>query len=465
MDSTTHETIRAIGAISGVLPQVAVVADASPARSEIGIGGMVAWAGRLWFVTYVSHTKTTGTGAGLYEVSPDLRLEKRPESVDGTYANRMIHDPSRQAVLGPHFIDPDGRVRTVDALVDHRIAATMDHLHDPDNQVYFLTMEGLLCEVDVHSLAVREVADLVAELDVPDGAQPHFKSGHTIDGRVYVTNNTYDERDHRGAQAAGRLAEWDGSAWSIVARTGFNEVTGRRNFGRAVFATGWDRASAILQVKVGGEWTRYRLPKGSSTYDHFWQTEWPRIREVEHERFLMDCHGLFYELTPTAYEGKVWGVNPVCSHLRVVPDFCAYRGLLVLGGNQATPTGGSYPLAGEPQSGLWFGKTDDLWQWGKPKGWGGPWWDTEVAAGETSDPYLMTGFDQKVVHFTHNSDQDVDVDIEVDFLGTGAWVRYRTVTVPAREYVNHVFPPGYSAHWVRFVAGGAGRITAQLTYT
>ncbi|MCO5217448.1 MAG: hypothetical protein M9909_01225 [Thermomicrobiales bacterium] len=39
-------------------------------------------------------------------------------------------------------------------------------------------------------------------------------------------------------------------------------------------------------------------------------TEWPRIREVETERFLMDAHFMFYELAPLAYEGKIWGVRP-----------------------------------------------------------------------------------------------------------------------------------------------------------
>jgi len=29
------------------------------------------------------------------------------------------------------------------------------------------------------------------------------------------------------------------------------------------------------------------------------------------------------------------------------------------------------PFCGEPQSGLWFGRTDDLWRLGKPAGWGG----------------------------------------------------------------------------------------------
>ena len=38
-----------------------------------------------------------------------------------------------------------------------------------------------------------------------------------------------------------------------------------------------------------------------------------------------------------------------------------------------------------------FGKTDDLWSFGKPSGWGAPWWKTPVADGEAGDPYLMTG--------------------------------------------------------------------------
>jgi hypothetical protein len=69
------------------------------------------------------------------------------------------------------------------------------------------------------------------------------------------------------------------------------------------------------------------------------------------------------------YGGRVWGVRPVASHLRIVPDFCYWRGLLVLAGDQADNA------SGQPQSGLWFGGVDDLWTWGKPAGWGGstPW--------------------------------------------------------------------------------------------
>src|SRR5919205_2656430 len=90
--------------------------------------------------------------------------------------------------------------------------------------------------------------------------------------------------------------------------------------------------------------------------------------------------------------------NGVDAHLRIIPDYCAFRGLLALGGNETTPNQGAYSLAGQPQSGIWFGKTDDLWQWGKPAGWGGPWRKSQVQAGAPSEPFLMTGFDKKMLH-------------------------------------------------------------------
>jgi hypothetical protein len=125
------------------------------------------------------------------------------------------------------------------------------------------------------------------------------------------------------------------------------------------FATGWDHASAILEVFTESDqlWTRYRLPKASHCFDHKWQTEWPRIREVEHERLLMDHHGMFYELSPWAYGGRIWGVRPISTHLWVLGDFCSWRGMIVAGADKPSPSHGLNPTTAEPQSGLWFGKT------------------------------------------------------------------------------------------------------------
>ena len=448
--------------ISGVIPSLCVKADLVPARSESGIGALMPWAGKLWLVSYVSHKAGSGSGTGLYEINENLSMRKRPESVVGTYANRMIHPPSNQLIIGPHIIDADGNVRTIEEIQEHRLTATMKHLNEPKNKVYFLTMEGLLFEVDVNTLRAKQLFDLNKELEIK---KPHFKGGYTGNGRVVVANNTYEESEFEGASANGRLAEWDGTKWTILEKEPFNEVTGRTNMGQVIFATGWDKASAILKVFAEGHWSTYRLPKASHAFDHYWQTEWPRIREVESERYLMDCHGMFYELSPVAYSGKIWGVRPISTHLRIIPDFCSWRGFLVLAGNQVTPIGDSNLLAGEPQAGLWFGKTDDLWQFGKPKGWGGPWWEKPVLAGEPSEPYLMTGFHQKVLHLCHDADHAVEFTIEIDFLGNQTWKTYDVTHVTSNGYAHHEFPAGFSAHWVRVIANTECTATAYFIYT
>ncbi len=469
--------------ISGVLPHLAVRADSVPIRNESGIGALMPWADRLWMITYVSHT---GSGTGLYSVDEHLNISKHPQSVAGTYANRMIHSASNQLIIGPHLISHQGKVRTVPALKRHRLAAVVEHLHDPENKLYYLTMEGLFLEMNLQTLQVKRLFDLSKELAIteleqidyeshpelaPQGKtveeypQPHFKAAHMGSGVVVVANNTFGEMDFSGAHRGGRLAEWDGQEWKIIERRPFNEVAGRKNWRQIVFATGWDRSSAILMARIEGQWQRYRLPKGSHNFEHFWQTEWPRIREVETERYMMDASGMLYELSPVAFANRIWGVKPICCHIRIIADYCAYKGMLVMAGNQATPIFDNNLVVGYPEANLWLGKSDDLWQWGKPSGWGGPWWSEKVIANQPSDPYLMTGFDKKTLHLAHRSKREIEFRVEVDFLGTQEWQHYRSFRVGANGYSHHQFPDGYSAHWLRIVPSDDCRATAYLTYT
>lgn len=450
-------------AINGVVPDVAMIADHSP-RTEAGIGALMPWANRLWAVTYVAHKKETGSGTGLYAIDENFNLHKHPESVTGTYANRLIHGPSNQLIIGPHVIDTLGNVRTIDGVKEHRLAATMEHLSDPENKVYFLAMEGEFFEVDVYTLETEQLYDLKEELEVPGGAKPHFKSGFTNHGRVVIANNTYNSLDDKD----GRLAEWKGEEWKILEKTAFTEVWSARASGSPMIATGWDKSSVILKVFINGEWSNYRLPKGSRTFDETSYTEWMRIREVETERALMDVHGLFYEVGYHTYGGNLWAIRPISTHLRIIPDFASWRGMLVLAGNQATPMKfGSQdrnPLAGQPQAGLWIGKSDDLWSFGEPKGSGGVWYETEVEAGEVSDPYLMSGFDKKSIHVYHDADESVEFTLEVDFIGDGKWHEYRKLEVAAGEYLHFEFPESYSAQWIRVKSNKGCKATAYFIY-
>ena len=354
--------------ISGVLPTIAGTAESAPKRSECGVGAMMAWNDLLYYVTYLS-VPDAGNGTGLYSVDANMKQTVLAEH-SSVYANRMLVPGMQSIVIGPYVIDATGGIRTITDLLTVRVGGMAEHIHFPDSKAYFLGMDGPLWEVDLVTLVTTQLFDMVKALDMcafPTACpeQPHFKAAHTMAGLLYVATNTYEEQDALRIQHGGRLATWDGTSanWTILERTAFVEVTGRHNMGAVVFAMGWDDASVILKVlETGadmpayGGMTTYRLPKASHAYDHLWTTEWPRIREVESERFLIDMHGMFYELPSFAYGGAAWGIKPVSQHLRMVPDFASYRGFLVLGGNQVSSIFDQNWITGQAQSGLWFGK-------------------------------------------------------------------------------------------------------------
>jgi hypothetical protein len=436
------------------IPNVGVKADTGPIRSECGVGALLPWADALWASTYNSHMESTGTGLGLYRINDQLQSEM-VHTHNGTHANRMVHKESNQAFIGPYAIDMRGNFRFITEFKNHRLTATMRHLTDPANRVYALTMEGLLFELDVETLKPRLLVDLIKGLSITK--KTHFKGAYTGQGRVLVANNGFYEY---GDTSAG-LWEWDGKDWNRLSDKPHMDCAGRENMHNVIFCTGWDESSVLLWACHQGKWQKYRLPKGSHAFDHAWQTEWMRIREVETEHFLMDIVGQFYELQPMVFENVIRGVKPVCNHLRITPDFCAFRGLLALGGNSTSPNADNNTLGGQPQAGIWFGKTDDLWAWGKPQGWGGPWRKTPVRKGQPSEPFLMTGFDHKVLHL--KTDKQASFRIEIDFLGNGEWDRYEEISVA--NYAHHIFPQGFSAHWVRIVPLNDCSATAEFIYT
>jgi hypothetical protein len=504
MCAASHAASAVVSA-SGVFPSLTVRASTAPNRSECGHGALMAWADRLYTVSYLS-VANAGSGTGLYEIDENM-TQTMIAPHNSTYANRMLVPKANVIVIGPFVIDASRNVRVLESLMHVRIGGMAEHLFFPESMVYMLGMDGALFECDiVSSLNCTQLFDLVTALDIPAsaGEQPHFKAAHTMSGLLWVASNTMEQADGLGLAHGGRLATWDGKSanWTIIARTAYVEVTGRHNMGCAVFALGFDSNSVILTVVDNGcddpsydkQLQHYRLPKASHAYDHLWTTEWPRIREVETERYLMDMHGMFYELSPLVWGGAVWGVKPISQHLRMVPDFASFRGFLVLGGNQVSSIFDNNWVTGQSQSGLWLGKTDDLWGFGKPQGWGAVWRNTPAVvsadpAAVVSDPFLMTGFDRKVLHLRCDSaDQAtnncslVSFAIDVDFTGsaghigaTGSVEPWSTLDVVALSsaYAAYLFPPGFSAHWVRVCAVKTGsdpspisvNLTAHFTYT
>ncbi len=138
---------------SGVYPHLAYYNQ----ENECGTGAVVPWAGRLWLVTYAPHAPGGSTDK-LYSINEDLQLTIHEESVGGTPANRMIHAESNQLFIGPYAINSTGAVRVIpfDDLYG-RPTGNARHLSDPENQIYYATMEEGFYEVDVHTLAVTEL--------------------------------------------------------------------------------------------------------------------------------------------------------------------------------------------------------------------------------------------------------------------------------------------------------------------
>jgi hypothetical protein len=158
-------------------------------------------------------------------------------------------------------------------------------------------------------------------------------------------------------------------------------------------------------------------------------------------------------------------MKPVTTHNRRITDFCTHRGLLVLSGVRADAANDGHVFRAAPGGpALWFGAIDDLWKLGAPHGVGGPWKDTAVQAGAPSDPYLMAGYDRKTLTLSHDAQQPVEFTVEVDFYASGQWHEYQRFTVTPGQPLTHVFPAGYSAHWIRIVPKANCTATAQFRY-
>ncbi len=446
--------------IGGIYPSLAV----SNSSAECGIGAVVPWAGKLWFVTYGPH-KPWGSDDKLYELSPDLTLLARPESVGGTPADRMIHRESRQLVIGPYFIDEEGRVRVIPpALMPGRLTAAARHLFDPAHKLYIATMEEGLYEVDASTLAVGEIfrdGNVAGSVAGPLLPGTHGKGAYTAQGRLVYSNN--GEYGRWGPDLflgpAGCLAEWNGKTWKVVERHPFTEVTGPGGIEgntspqAPLWALGWDRRGILLDLLDQGKWSTFLLPKASHTYDSAsgWYTEWPRIRDVAlgAGNFLMNMHGLFFSFPARFSRRSTGGIRPLSSYLKVFGDFCRWGDRIVFACDDSDRLGSNHRLCGRSQSNLWFLEPSMLKHLGPLTADGGPWIRTPVKAGKKSLPFLFAGFPRRVVHILQGSKKTVTFTFEVDPLGGNRWRKVLSLAVPPGGYAFHTFPSGLRGEWIR----------------
>ena len=222
-----------------------------------------------------------------------------------------------------------------------------------------------------------------------------------------------------------------------------------------------DDASVLIVDDNGRRW---RLPKGEQAFTAKTQQAALRIcREVATERDLLNAHGTFYELPAENADGFA-KIRPVASHSLSIHDYASYRGLLVMTGLDNESSNAHIITSDDGKAKVWAGTIDDLWKLGKPVGEGGPWKNTQVQGGKSSDPYLIGFYDKKNVKISHHSKQVVTFTIEVEPIGHGPWMKFKEVIVKPNETFDFNFPSGFQARWIRFSADKDCIASAWLTY-
>ncbi|MFW5835446.1 MAG: hypothetical protein ACOCU3_00680 [bacterium] len=464
---------------------------------ECGIGALVPWADRLWAITYSPHDPRGNDHDGLYEITPDLEIIRREESVGGTPAGRMIHRESEQLFIGPYAIDKERHVRVIPYdIMPGRHTAIARHLTQPGTKVYYFTMEEGMYEVDVNTL---EVKTLYLDSNITPGGNDggprlpgyHGKGGYSGQGRVVISNNGRIGTGGVGGDGlidfrlpGGCLASWNGEwggklspkGWQIINDNQFTEVTGPGGiFGNdskdtPLWSMGWDHRSLILKLLDNGEWSTFRLPKADYSYEglHGWHVEWPRIRQVGPEgEYLMNHHGMWFDF-PGEFSGSYHPApRPIASHLKITGDFTRWQDQVVFGcdDNALSKFGGGRSLTDQSHSNFWFSGWEGLKDNGRPYGWGGPWVHDDVHKGQTSEPFAFLGYTNRQLHLSNINNHQINFLVEIDKNGRGEWEYLVNLSVPPHGYIHHEFADDIRAEWIRLTPDASGKyVTAYFHF-
>lgn len=464
--------------ISGIYPHLAFYNN----EAECGTGAVVPWAGRLWTVTYAPHSPY-GSSDKLYEITPELELIVRSESVGGTPADRLIHKESNQLFIGPYAIDSVGNVRAMSyRTAPGRYTGAARHLTDPESKIYIATMEEGFYEVDVDSLRtttmwsddnVHRKPDGFPDLDERLIRLPgwHGKGLYSGQGVLVFSNNgeqTDEALEHFDIES-GALCEWNGTEWKVIRRNQFTEVTGPGGiYGNArpesdpIWSVGFDYKSLLLGVRDAGQWTFYRLPKASYCYDgaHGWNTEWPRIRDVGsngNPDYLMTMHGMFWRFPGSFRPSDSGGIRPRSAYLKVVGDFARWGDRLVFGCDDSAQkeflntrkAKGDVGGPGQSNSNLWFMDSDDPDTFGPDNAGGYVWLHEKVDAGAVSDPFLFAGWEKRCAWISNAGTGIVKFTVETDVRGDGDWSVLRQITLAGNDSQHLEFAPSDKGEWIR----------------
>lgn len=477
---------------SGIYPHLAFYNK----EGECGTGGVVPWAGSLWTMTYGPHLPD-GSSDKLYQISPDLEMTVREESIGGTPANRLIHKESGQLFMGPYAIDSKSNVRLIPySIMPGRLTGSARHLKHPESRLYIATMEEGFYDVDVKTL---EVKTLYADDNKPlSGEQKkkgitkaslpgwHGKGLYSGQGVLIFSNNgeTGSKALKQYDLESGVLAEWNGKNWKVVRRNQFTEITGPGGITGnpnpekdPIWAVGWDHRSLLLGLRDQGNWQFFRLPKASNTYDgaHGWNTEWPRIRDVGtggEPCYLMTMHGMFWDFPGNFSASKTAGIRPLSAYLKVIGDFSRWNDRIVFGCDDSAEKEflnsrsikGKVKGPGQSNSNLWFTSPDMPGKLGPNTACGAVWMDDQIKGGKPSDPFLFSGWSNKAVWIKNSADQVVTVDLQTDETGKNSWRSSCKVSIPPDSSRFVSLGALENAEWIRAIADRDAEMSVEFVY-
>jgi len=468
---------------SGIYPHLAYYNG----DGECGTGAVVPWADRLWVVTYSPH-RPYGSDDKLYEITPDLDIIVRHESIGGTPANRMIHKESDQLFIGPYVIDDDRNIRTLSyKTIPGRHTGLARHLSDPKNRILLATMEAGFYDIDVKSLEPKTlykdgnilmkegVSDRYSSL-LPGYHGKGFYSGQGV--AVYSNNGEEGELAKKKFDIpSGSLSEWDGKKWKVIRRNQFTEVTGpggiygNDNQDDPIWSIGWDYKSVILAVRESEKgWSYYRLPKASYSYDgaHGWNTEWPRIRKVGRE-YLMTMHGMFWHFPETFTTSNSSGIYPRGSYLKVIGDFCEWNNKLVFGCDDSAKNpflnsrGKHNTNSSQSNSNLWFTSLDKPDNVGPTNASGSLWLNDTVSKSTPSDPFIFNGWKYRYAWIANRSMNQARIFFEIDEDGNNNWKAFKEVAMEPLSSTCINFDEKDDGVWIR--AYSSSDIIADLVFS
>lgn len=479
---------------SGIYPHLAYYNN----EDECGTGAVVPWADRLWVITYGPHLPY-GSSDKLYEITPELKQIVRDESIGGTPANRMIHKESEQLFIGPYVIDENRNVKAFPySDSPGRHTANARHLMNPQEMLYLGTMEEGLYEINTTTLDLKtlfkdgNVIDNEAAVGNDYDTNPllpgaHGKGMYSGQGvLVYANNGELTPQALKQFDIeSGSLTEWDGEKWKLIRRNQFCEVTGPGGiYGNSnpdtdpIWTTGFDYKSLLLGVRDKGNWSFFRLPKASHTYDgaHGWNTEWPRIRDVgtlDDPEYLMTMHGLFWHFPRTFTSTNSSGIRPRSAYLKVIGDFARWQDQLVFGCDDSAQreflnkrkVKGDIEGPGQSNSNIWFTSLEKPDQLGPSTASGAVWLGEEVIAEQPSEPFLFEGWGQRSAWIKNHGKDRMDLIFEVDLEGTNSWDFLRKESLGAGESRIMHFTVEEKGEWLRVIPSQKGQLSVYFNYS